>query len=118
VAVRRRRQRGAHGPPHDGPPPAVTIDAAEWGLLPADALDEEDFDLELRRRLFAWACARVEPRVGPATWRAFQMLSGGRPGSEASAATGLTLAACYLAKSRVLKMLREAVAEWGGEETP
>lgn len=83
--------------------------------LPADLPDDaaaEDWDLECRRRLFAWACDRVRPTVSAATWKAFWRLAvDGASGEAVAAETGLTPAAVYLAKSRVLAKLRAAVAE-------
>ena len=83
--------------------------------LPADvqdATDDEAWDLECRRRLFAWACDRVRPTVSPATWQAFWRTAvDGLSGEAVAAATGLSPAAVYLAKSRVLAKLRQAVAE-------
>jgi RNA polymerase sigma factor (sigma-70 family) len=83
--------------------------------LPADVPDAtsaETWDLECRRRLFAWACDRVKPTVAPATWQAFWRTAvDGTLGEKVAAETGLTPAAVYLAKSRVLAKLRDAVAE-------
>ena len=83
--------------------------------LPPDVPDDaaaETWDLECRRRLFAWACDRVKPTVSPATWQAFWRTAvDGAPAEKVAAETGLTPAAVYLAKSRVLAKLREAVAE-------
>ncbi len=79
--------------------------------VPEDTASET-WDLECRRRLFAWACERVKPTVAPATWKAFRRLAvDGASGETAAAETGLSPAAVYLAKSRVLAKLREAVAE-------
>jgi hypothetical protein len=83
--------------------------------LPADVPDAtaaETWDLECRRRLFAWACDRVKPTVAPATWKAFWRTAvDGVSGEKVAAETGLSPAAVYLAKSRVLVKLRDAVAE-------
>jgi RNA polymerase sigma factor (sigma-70 family) len=83
--------------------------------LPADVTDDaaaESWDLECRRRLFAWACDRVKPTVSAATWQAFWRTAvDAAPGEKVAAETGLSPAAVYLAKSRVLAKLREAVAE-------
>jgi RNA polymerase sigma-70 factor (ECF subfamily) len=82
--------------------------------LVADVPDDsaaETWDLECRRRLFAWACQRVKPGVSPATWVAFWRTAvDGASGESAANETGLSPAAVYLAKSRVLAKLREAVA--------
>jgi RNA polymerase sigma-70 factor (ECF subfamily) len=81
--------------------------------LPADVPDDtaaETWDLECRRRLFAWACERVRPTVSKATWTAFWRTAvDGRSGEAVAVETGLTPAAVYLAKSRALAKLREAV---------
>jgi RNA polymerase sigma factor (sigma-70 family) len=83
--------------------------------LPADVPDAtaaETWDLECRRRLFAWACDRVKPTVAPATWQAFWRTAvDGLPGEKVAAEIGLSPAAVYLAKSRVLAKLRDAVTE-------
>jgi RNA polymerase sigma-70 factor (ECF subfamily) len=72
----------------------------------------ENWDLECRRRLFAWACERVRPTVSASTWTAFWRTAvDGVAGEAAARETGLSPAAVYLAKSRVLARLREAVAQ-------
>src|SRR5262245_1621513 len=77
-----------------------------------EATAAESWDLECRRRLFAWACNRVRPTVSAATWAAFWRTSvGDASGETVARETGLTPAAVYLAKSRVLAKLRRVVAE-------
>ena len=54
----------------------------------------------------------MKPTVTPATWTAFWRTAvDGLSAETVSAETGLTPAAVYLAKSRVLAKLRQAVAE-------
>src|SRR5262245_32336869 len=83
--------------------------------LPDEVPDDsaaETWDLECRRRLFAWACDRVKPAVSPNTWTAFWRTAvDGANGEIVAKETGLTPAAVYLAKSRVLAKLRDAVAD-------
>jgi RNA polymerase sigma-70 factor (ECF subfamily) len=83
--------------------------------LPPDVPDDaaaETWDLECRRRLFAWACEQVKPTVTSATWQAFWRTAvDTAPAEKVAVETGLTSAAVYLAKSRVLAKLRQAVAE-------
>jgi RNA polymerase sigma-70 factor (ECF subfamily) len=56
------------------------------------------------------ALERLRPRFEPATWRAFELSwLEDRPAPEAAAAAGVPVAAVYVAKSRVLKQLREEV---------
>lgn len=65
---------------------------------------------ELRRDMFREAAARVAQRIDARTWNAFHMQVQERlPGQEVANRTGMTLAAVYMAKSRVLKMMREEV---------
>jgi RNA polymerase sigma-70 factor (ECF subfamily) len=56
------------------------------------------------------ALARARPKFEPATWRAFELAwLENRPAAEASRTLGVPVEAVYLAKSRVLKRLREEV---------
>ena len=72
----------------------------------------ETWDLECRRRLFAWACEHVQPAVSPKTWTAFWRTAvDGASGETVAKEIGITVAAVYLAKGRVLAKLRDAVAE-------
>jgi RNA polymerase sigma-70 factor, ECF subfamily len=53
----------------------------------------------------------VEPDFAPATWRAFRrQVIDGLPAADAAKEAGITLNAALLAKSRVLKRLRQEVA--------
>jgi RNA polymerase sigma factor (sigma-70 family) len=74
------------------------------------------WDEEYERRRFAWAAERVRGQVQPATWQAFWMTAvEGRSGQEAAAALGMTVAAVYLAKSRVMARLKEEVRQALGD---
>lgn len=74
--------------------------------------EADQWDREHELRLFAWAAGQVECEVQPATWQAFwQTAVESRGGQEVAAATGLTVAAVYLAKSRVMKRIRELVQD-------
>ena len=88
-------------------------DTATQQLLeqcPAPNGVESDWQAEWDRRVFAWACEQVRPGVSDATWRAFwQTAVEGRPGKAVAAELGLSVAAVYLARSRVLARLREWV---------
>jgi len=70
----------------------------------------ESWDLECRRRLFAWACEKVKPTVTATTWNAFWSTAiDGMNGEDVGKQTGMSAAAVYLAKSRVLARLRKEV---------
>jgi RNA polymerase sigma-70 factor (ECF subfamily) len=65
------------------------------------AFDQELFDL---------ACASVRERVEPHTWEAFRLTAlEGCSGAEAGARLGMEVGTVFKAKSKVQKMLREAV---------
>ncbi|MDY3557714.1 sigma-70 family RNA polymerase sigma factor [Gemmata sp. JC673] len=71
---------------------------------------EAAWEQEWRRELFARACGHVRPLVEPATWEAFHQTAVlGRAGQQVAAELGLSVAAVYLAKSRVLARLRQFV---------
>lgn len=66
----------------------------------------EAFDLEL----FECARARVQLRVSPQTWEAFQLLEfDGLSGAEVAARTGMKVATVYVTRGRVREMLQEEV---------
>ncbi len=88
-------------------------------LQPAGEPEErEQWDREYHLGLLAWATDQVRPRVQEATWQAFwQTAVEGKSGKEAAQALGLTPAAVYLAKSRVMARLRAVIREvQDGEE--
>jgi RNA polymerase sigma-70 factor (ECF subfamily) len=60
--------------------------------------------------------ARVQARVEPRTWQAFQRTAlGGEPAAEVARELGLTVGAVYEAKRRVGRMLREQGAKLQGQ---
>jgi RNA polymerase sigma-70 factor (ECF subfamily) len=72
------------------------------------ATAEEEWNADYERRLFAWAAERVREEIQETTWQAFwQTTVEGKSGKEVSAALGMTVAAVYLAKSRVMSRLKE-----------
>jgi RNA polymerase sigma-70 factor (ECF subfamily) len=80
--------------------------------LAAVAAPEEDdsWDADYQQRLYGWAAERVRAEVQPATWLAFQRTAlEGASGEAVARETGQSVAAVYLAKSRVMKRLRELV---------
>ncbi len=98
AAARARRDRAR------GDPAALAL-AADPGGDPA-----AEFDRECERRLFAWAAEQVRGRFRPVTWQAFWRTAvDGEAGQAVAAELGLTVAAVYLAKSRVMAALREQV---------
>jgi RNA polymerase sigma factor (sigma-70 family) len=72
---------------------------------------EEEFDLEIMEE----AMTRVRERVEPQTWEAFRLLSlEGLSGIEAAARIPMKEAMVFIARGRVLKLLRQEVQKLGG----
>lgn len=74
---------------------------------PSDRLAEADE----ARHLAARALALMRDRFEPATWRAcWEQVVNDRPAAEVAAELGVTVNAAYLARSRVLRLLRQELA--------
>jgi RNA polymerase sigma-70 factor (ECF subfamily) len=93
--------------------PQGSGDGATHRLLeqcPTPGEEESEWQAGWDRRVFAWACAQVRRDVTEVTWRAFWRTAvDGRPGKEVAAELGLSTAAVYLARSRVVARLKELV---------
>ena len=71
--------------------------------------DQEEARVE--EHLFACAAKQVRDRVQDATWQAFwETTVDGKSAKDVAAELHMTVAAVYLAKSRVLKRLRQEIA--------
>ncbi|HWG45899.1 MAG TPA: sigma-70 family RNA polymerase sigma factor [Gemmataceae bacterium] len=76
-----------------------------------------EWEREYRLSLLAWAAEQVRPQIQETTWQAFwQTTVESKSGKEVAQALGLTVAAVYLAKSRVVARLRAVLREVQGEE--
>jgi RNA polymerase sigma factor (sigma-70 family) len=74
------------------------------------------FDTEYRRRLFRWAAEQIRGEFAPSTWQAFwQTAVDGLPPKDVAAATGLSLGAIYVARSRVLSRLKKRIEHFGDD---
>jgi RNA polymerase sigma-70 factor (ECF subfamily) len=83
---------------------------------PASRAPDDAWDLEYQRCRFAWAAERVRGQVQPATWQAFWKTAvEGRGGEETAAELGMSVAAVYLAKSRVMARLKEQIRQVLGD---
>jgi RNA polymerase sigma factor (sigma-70 family) len=98
--ARRSRLRGGSDPaPHE---------ALEQTPAPADL--EAAWQAEWERQVFTWACEQVRREVTESTWQAFWRTAfQGQPGKRVAADLGLSVAAVYLARSRVLARLKDLV---------
>ena len=67
-------------------------------------------DAEFDREVLEEAVARVRVRVTPKTWRVFELTAHeGKSGAEVAEELGMTVAAVFVAKGRVQRLLREEV---------
>jgi RNA polymerase sigma factor (sigma-70 family) len=97
-----RRSRLRHG---GDPAPREVLEQS-----PAPAGLQEEWEAEWQRRVFAWACEQVRRDVTEPTWQAFWRTAfQGQPGKQVAADLGLSVAAVYLARSRVLARLKDLV---------
>jgi RNA polymerase sigma-70 factor (ECF subfamily) len=95
-------------------------DSATHALLAEhpDGADEQRWNQDVEREAFAWAAERVRPTVSETTWQAFwQTAVEGRRAKDVAAVLGLSIAAVYLAKGRVMLRLKEQVASLTGDES-
>jgi RNA polymerase sigma-70 factor (ECF subfamily) len=100
-----RRRRNGRGAEDNG--------VQEWlEEQPAPAEDLALWDQEYERRLFARAADEVRGDFHESTWQAFWRTAvDGRPVKEVAGELGLTAAAVYLARSRVMARLRGRIQE-------
>lgn len=94
-------------------------DFARWlnEVPAADCNESKFFDLEQRRQFFQWAAIRVRGEVSESTWDAFQRTSIDRGDiAEVARDLGTTAGAIYVARSRVMKRLRECIEQLQREE--
>jgi RNA polymerase sigma-70 factor (ECF subfamily) len=107
LARQRRECRGSGGT------------SAHLALETFPAREEDQLALweqEYEGRLFAWAAGQVRGDVQDSTWRAFWLTAvEGKSGKEAAAMLGLTAAAVYLAKRRVMNRLKDEIRRLQGD---
>jgi RNA polymerase sigma factor (sigma-70 family) len=74
------------------------------------------WEADHQRRLFGWASEQVQTEVENRTWQAFRKTAvDGASGKEVARELNMSVAAVYLAKSRVMARLKELV--WEAEAT-
>lgn len=77
---------------------------------------QEEFDSAKRKQLFLWAAAQVRNRTGEVNWMAFWRTSvDGASIEEVAKELGIKEGSVYVARCRILKRIRECVAERLGE---
>ncbi len=71
---------------------------------------------EFERQLMARAMERVRSSFQDSTWTAFwQTAMEGKKAKEVAKALGMSIAAVYMAKSRVMTQLKKQIQQWQGE---
>ena len=94
---------------------AVGMDACDAfldGLAKPNSELAREWDLDHDRHIFQKLQKTVQPGFAPATWEAFRRFAlDGLPAAQVAAELGLTVNAVTLAKSRVLKRLREEAGD-------
>jgi RNA polymerase sigma-70 factor (ECF subfamily) len=89
------------------------FDAGGDALLDEQAAPEQQqWEADYQRQLFAWAVERIRPEFQEKTWQAFWMTAvEGKSGKEVAAELAMTVAAVYLAKGRVLARLKVEIEQ-------
>ena len=83
---------------------------------PAPA-EEIEWNQDHEQRVFDWAAEQIRDRFALSTWQAFWLTAvDGRDSQEVAHQLGMTVAAVYLAKSRVMARLKEQVKWLHAEE--
>jgi RNA polymerase sigma factor (sigma-70 family) len=84
---------------------------------PNAAEDEQTvWDREYERQLFTWAADQVRRDFQASTWEAFWLTAvHGKSGKEVAEVLGMTTAAVYLAKRRVMTRIKEQVDQLRAE---
>jgi RNA polymerase sigma-70 factor (ECF subfamily) len=93
--------------------PVGSGDTAAHALLeqqPAPEEDDELWDREYQRRLFAWAAEKVRKGSSVAAWQAFWLTAvEDKSAKEAADELGTSVGAVYTAKSRIMDRIRQEI---------
>jgi RNA polymerase sigma-70 factor (ECF subfamily) len=85
------------------------VERLEAQPAPEDSLAQQ-WDQDYERQLFQWAAERVRQGVQDSTWQAFWLTTvDGMGGKDVAHKLGMSVAAVYLAKSRVMARLKEEI---------
>ncbi len=81
-----------------------------------DGAETAFFDLEYRRRVFVWAADQVRGEFRQSTWQAFWLTAvEGQAPRAAAQASGISVGAVYIARSRVMARLKSIIEQVEGE---
>jgi len=77
---------------------------------------EAEWDAEYARQVFHWAAQQVKAAVSETTWLAFERTAvAGQSGTDVARELGMSVAAVYLARGRVMARLKELVQAVDGD---
>ena len=98
----------------------ANLDSAGWEAVGALAEDDDVLsnreESEYRDEVFRWACARVKTTVKVQNWQAFWDTAVlGRPVTDVAEDLELPRGAVYVARSRVIKKLRDEISQFESE---
>ena len=84
---------------------------------PVGTVANADWDADYERQIFHYAASIVKQDFTPTTWQAFWLTAvEGVPGRDVAERLGLSVAAVYLAKGRVMTRLKDQVKLLVGDE--
>jgi RNA polymerase sigma factor (sigma-70 family) len=88
--------------------------------IPApDGAETALFEAEYRRRIFLWAADQIHGEFRHSTWQAFWLTAvKGQDARAAAQASGISVGAVYIARSRVMARLRSVIEQVEGESIP
>ncbi len=85
-------------------------------VLAPDGAETAFFDLEYRRRVFVWAADQVRGEFRQSTWQAFWLTAvEGQAPRDAAQASGISVGAVYIARSRVMARLKSIIEQVEGK---
>jgi RNA polymerase sigma factor (sigma-70 family) len=86
-------------------------------LSAPEADESAQWERAYQASLFAWAAEQIRPTIQASTWEAFRLTAvEGMSGKEAAGQLGMSVAAVYLARSRVMARLRAVIQDVQEEE--
>ena len=74
--------------------------------------EQEEWEYEFQKRLFAWACDEVRGEFQENTWQAFwQTAVDGRSVNQVTEILGMSTGSIYVAKSRILTRIKKRIEQ-------
>lgn len=74
--------------------------------------EQEEWDCEYQKRLFAWACDEIRGEFQEKTWQAFwQTAVDGKSVKQVSTELGISAGSIYVAKSRILTRIKARIEQ-------